>query len=297
MKKETSGGSAKKGAWTVMILLTVAIVCMIIILLYLIGIAVSERFARQTLKIPVLSQVTRIVAGNIYEIDDTNEEINVRKKETDSEKEVVSQDASEKSTLLAYQSDAPWDYLKECYFIGDSRTVALAAYDLIADENTIAEVGLSHIDALQHVYTQKSGMQYDVASFLEAKQPDILYIAFGVNGIAFVEESRYKEEYENMMDQILSMAPNSKVVIEAIGPIKEGYSMTSRMTNADIDHYNEFLYDLAEEKGIYYVDSNKCLKDDYNSLKDEYNSGDGLHYTQDGYAQVAEYIRSHPVTE
>ena len=188
-------------------------------------------------------------------------------------------------------------YLKGCYFIGDSRTVALAAYDLIADENTIAEVGLSHIDALQHVYTQKSGLQYDVASFLEAKQPDILYIAFGVNGIAFVEESRYKEEYENMMDQILLMAPNSKVVIEAIGPIKEGYSMTSRMTNADIDHYNEFLYDLAEKKGIYYVDSNKCLKDDYNSLKDEYNSGDGLHYTQDGYAQVAEYIRSHPVTE
>ena len=35
--------------------------------------------------------------------------------------------------------------------------------------------------------------------------------------------------------------------------------------------------------------------DEYQSMKSEYNSGDGLHYSEQAYEDIFDYIVSHPV--
>ena len=203
--------------------------------------------------------------------------------------------ADEGSVVLALKEDTGKGYLNNCVFLGDSRTVAMVKYGYVDESQTLAEVGLAHMNAEANVYTYKSGLQYTFDSFLDYYSKDIIYISYGVNGINFADEATYESSYEKLVDHVINSCPNSTIVIQSIWPVREGYAGAGNITNASIDYYNDFLRRLCDDRGLYYLDSQSVLKDEYNQMKQEYNDGDGLHYSQAGYEAVFEYLLSHPV--
>lgn len=290
-QKKTNG----QGTRGIYVFLMTAIIILLIVLVYLLGIIFSHSFAKWTLTMPGISEVSKILVGNLYQEDDpVIEEIN-QKESVKGQSTTQSAKNEEVQTLLPLSKEESEAYLNHCIFLGDSRTVAMANYGYVAEDSTLAEVGLAHVNAINHTYTYSTGLQYTMSTYLETHKADVIYISYGVNGISFTEEEQYKEKYEELVDYVMDAAPDSKIVIQGIWPIKEGYPMTQKFTNADIDYYNDFLLELAEEKGIYYLDSNTVLKDDYNTMKDIYNSGDGLHYNEAGYEEVVSYLLSHTV--
>lgn len=279
-------------------LITLIIVCFLV-LFYLAGIMFVPGFVDKMQEIPVLCQITAVLAGEQEEQEFTIEEEETEKKSS-TELVVTTEEIveMERTTLLTEQEKVSNDYLKDCVFLGDSRTVAMYEMGFLDESQTLAEVGLSHMEAAKHSYTfQTTGYCYDMESYLLQRQPEIVYLSYGINGLSYTEEEAYKTAFVQLIDQVISWAPDSAIVLEAIWPIREGYAATKGIQNAKVEAYNEFLYELAEEKEIYYLDIDTLLTDDYNGMKQEYNCGDGLHYNKTAYVDVMDYILTHPVPE
>ncbi|MCR5733872.1 MAG: SGNH/GDSL hydrolase family protein [Lachnospiraceae bacterium] len=220
-----------------------------------------------------------------YEGKVENDEI----KNAEENKEITS------SAILTYNEDNGFGYLNNCVFLGDSRTVGMVNYRYISDEDALAKVGVAHTDVERITFSQNSGKQYTVKQFLASCAKDVVFVCYGVNGMDSIPEDKYKQSYTTLVDDIISWAPKSTIVLMAIWPVDDNGTYKGKVKNEWIDKYNEFLLNLAEEKGIRYLDVDTVLKNENGSIKAEYDGGDGLHYRSDAYKIILDYIVTHPV--
>lgn len=198
-------------------------------------------------------------------------------------------------TVLAYNKDTRPGYMNNCYFLGDSRTVAMVSYGFISDENALAKVGIAHTSVESTTFMQNSGKQYTLQQYLKAIDAPVIYICYGVNGMNGLSEDKYEKTYTSLVEHIIEMAPNSKIVLMSIWPVDDNGTYRGSVKNEWIEKYNKFLLALAEHEGIYYLDVASELKGDNGQIKREYDSGDGLHYKASAYNVILDYIIHHPV--
>ena len=204
-------------------------------------------------------------------------------------------ESTEETTVLAKKEDAKQGYPNRCVFLGDSRTVAMVNYGFFNDDAALAQIGISHPSFEKNTFINNAGKEYTLRSYLEAHQAPVIYIALGVNGINDPSEEHYKSTFVTLIDNISEMAPNSNIVLMAIGPVDDNGSYKKTVQNAWIDKYNDFLLDTAKEKHIFYLDIAEILKNESGQVKSEYDAGDGLHYSGSGCEAVFNYIVEHPV--
>ncbi len=221
---------------------------------------------------------------------------NTKRKIRNSSSDTVSSTGEEieYTTVLQYNSNTKNGYMNNCIFLGDSRTVAMVSYGFVSDENVLAKVGISHPSVLSATFTQNSGKEYTVKKYLETHKAQVIYLAFGVNGMGGSDE-KYEKSFKEMVEAIMDMAPDSEIVIMAIGPVDDNGPYKKTCQNSWIDKYNNFLESLAEYEGIYYLDVDSVLKGEDGQVKPEYDAGDGLHYKACAYTVMLEYIIHHPV--
>ncbi len=292
MSKRRTGRSASSGIYAVLI---TAIVLCLVVLLYLVGIMFSTTFVKKTLKMPVLCEITEFLVGNLYSENEAKLIIPDAKPEPEKTKEDTEVVEDVTYGILPETDVKTREYFTHCSFLGDSRTVAMVEFGYVDESQTLAEVGLAHMGAEANIYTYNSGMQYTFDTFLDYCANKVVYISYGVNGINYENVETYESSYESLIDHVIDKCPGSTIVIQSIWPVREGYISTSGISNAAIDYYNEFLKRLADDKQLYYLDTQSVLKDDFNQMKEEYNAGDGLHYNQLGYEAAMGYMLSHPV--
>lgn len=276
----------------------VACVFMCMIIAYLAGLSFCQPFRDFTRTIPYLNQVTIFLCGK-EEIANAENAVSKEKKAADNDalkNEGTTTQVKKDETLLAETSKADQSYLDKILFLGDSRTVGMVMNGYIKEEQALAAVGITHLQAYEQKYTfDHTGMTYDFESYIREKQAEIIYISYGINGINYLDEQQYKDGFVTMIDDVKAWSPNSKIVIQSIWPIIENKTMTVRMTPELVKGYNTFLYDLAKEKGCYYLDSIKALEDQVGDMNPLYDNGDGLHYNRAGYDAAFDYILKHPV--
>ena len=186
-------------------------------------------------------------------------------------------------------------YLKHCVFLGDSRMVGMVNYACISDEDALAQVGISHNSVENFTFSQNSGKEYTVRSYLAARKPEVIYLGFGVNGMNYMDEDTYKKTYRTLVEHIMEMSPESRLVLMAIWPVDDDGPYKGAVKTEWVDKYNEFFLALAEEKGQYYLAVNSVLQDANGRIRKEYDGGDGLHYNAAACKVIMNYIQSHPV--
>ena len=201
----------------------------------------------------------------------------------------------EDPTVLAESKQTGEGYLNHCIFLGDSRFVGLVSYAVISDEDVLAQVGIAHPSVENFTFTQNSGKQYTLKSYLASNAKEVIYIGYGVNGMKGADEATYEKQYKTLVEHIMEMAPNSKVVLMSIWPVDDEGTYKGSVKNEWIEKYNEFLVTLAEYEGIYYLDVASVLKNKNGGINPAYDGGDGLHYNSRGYDAIRSYILSHPV--
>lgn len=199
-------------------------------------------------------------------------------------------------TSLQLTEKADNSYFDDILFIGDSRTVGLTNMGFVNNENVLAEVGLSHKDALVTSFEQQYN-SYTIEEYLSKNSPRVIIIGFGINGISYMNRDEFMEEYSNLIDKVMEYSPNSKIVIESILPIGEILAnKDSRYSNDKVREYNEMIYNMCAQKNIYYMDLFSCLiNEDTNYLNEEYDSGDGLHFNKLAYEQLVDYMLTHTI--
>jgi len=215
--------------------------------------------------------------------------------ETDTASAETKVESTEDTTILVEKENAQKGYLNRCVFLGDSRTVAMVNYGLINDDAALAQIGISHPSFRNNTFVNNAGKQYTLKSYLSSHQSPVIYVALGVNGINDPSEDHYKTTYKDLIDDIMSKAPNSNIVLMSIGPVDDNGAYKNTVQNSVIRKYNDFLLETAREKHIFYLDISEVLTGDDGQVKPEYNGGDGLHYSGSGCQAIFDYIVDHPV--
>ena len=201
------------------------------------------------------------------------------------------------TTVLAKKEGAKEGYLNRCVFLGDSRTVAMVNYGFFNDDAALAQIGISHPAFASNKFINNAGKEYTLKSYLGSHQAQVIYILLGVNGINDPSEEHYRNTFLTLIDKVAEMAPNSNLVLVAIGPVDDNGIYKNSVQNAWIDKYNDFLLETAKEKHIFYLDIAEILKGSDGQVKSEYNGGDGLHYSGKGCEAIFRYIVEHPVPQ
>jgi len=217
------------------------------------------------------------------------------KKSGSSDSGNTSDTVEEDPVILAYNADTKDGYMNNCIFLGDSRTVAAVNYGFLQDDNVLAQVGIAHTSFARNTFTNNSGKQYTMDSFLASHPAPVIYLSLGVNGMNGISEEKYESTYEELVDDIISKSPDSNLVIMSIWPVDDNGRYAKSVQNSWINKYNDFLLDLCEKKGIHYLNVNEILTDSEGQMKVEYDAGDGLHYAPGAYTDILEYIIHHPV--
>ena len=199
--------------------------------------------------------------------------------------------------VLAYDENMDESYMDSCIFLGDSRIVGMVMCGYIRSNSALAQIGLSHTNAESVTYRTTDGDTYSFKSYLESHQAAIVYICYGVNGIKAASKEDFKEKYIKLVDDVMAYEPTSVIVLQSVWPVKDDGPYKDSVSTKDVEEFNEFLYELAVERDLYYLDTESILCDENGEMLDKYNSGDGLHYNKAANEAILQYIIHHPVPD
>lgn len=204
-------------------------------------------------------------------------------------------ESTAETTVLTLKEGARDGYMNRCVFLGDSRTVAMVNYGLINDDAALAQIGISHPSFKNNTFVNNAGKEYTLKTYLASHQAPVIYIALGVNGINDPSEEHYKSTFEDLIDNVMDLSPNSNIVLMSIGPVNDNGPYKKTVQNSWIVKYNDFLLNTAKNKHLFYLDISEILTGSDGQVKSEYNGGDGLHYSSSGCKAIFDYIVEHPV--
>lgn len=191
-------------------------------------------------------------------------------------------------------SRAADDYLNQCVFIGDSVTYGLASYNVVPASNVLASVALN----ISTAETAKIDTQYGEATVIEAltaSQPENVYIMLGSNGAAWLNANEMYQYFSSFMKQVLATCPESEIYIISVPPVtaEKESSVTTPVSNADIDEFNEKLLDYCDRNELHYLDLNSYLKNENGVLPTDDAENDGMHFKYSTYTKFIDYVLTH----
>ena len=204
-------------------------------------------------------------------------------------------ESTAETTVLTLKEGTRDGYMNRCVFLGDSRTVAMVNYGLINDDAALAQIGISHPSFKSNTFVNNAGKEYTLKTYLASHQAPVIYIALGVNGINDPSEEHYKSTFEDLIDNVMDLSPNSNIVLMSIGPVNDNGPYKKTVQNSWIVKYNDFLLNTAKDKHLFSLDISEILTARDGQVKSAYNGGDGLHYSSSGCKAIFDYIVEHPV--
>ena len=205
--------------------------------------------------------------------------------------EITGNTVADDGVTLQNNGNTNGEYLADCIFLGDSRYVAMYNYGYMPAESVLAKVGTNHNSAM----TEKADNGYTMDDYLATHQAGVIYIGYGVNSLKS-NENTFISSYKTLVDKVQAACPNSVIVICSIWPVEDDGAYKNTVSNELCNKFNALLHDMAEEKGLFYLNFDEVLKDADGTMVDKFNSGDGLHYNKGAYADIFEFIVAHPVT-
>lgn len=204
------------------------------------------------------------------------------------------------STVLAETADAGQDYIDKLIFLGDSTTYGLKYHGLLSGgkdtkqvwTTTSGTLALFNQATAQIVYPE-TGEEMTIVQAATLAQPEYLVITLGVNGVASMDEAYFKSEYTALINSILAVSPDTRIICNSIYPVCNSYPQLGSINNTNIPAANSWIKTVANETGTKYCDSASVLVGSDGALPEDYDLDDGIHLSADAFTLVLNYIRTH----
>lgn len=208
-----------------------------------------------------------------------------------------SPDASSTTARLAETADMGQEYIDKFVFLGDSTTYGLAYYDVVNDNQVWTPANgtltLAFWSTSTIVYPDDD-TELSIKDAAAAKQPEYLMITLGVNGISFMDEEYFIQEYTNLVLAIKEASPNTKIILNSIYPVTASYSAEGNgISNDKIDTANVWIERIASSLGVKYLDSESVIKGSDGAMPENISNDSSLHLNADGFDILINYIRTH----
>ena len=233
----------------------------------------------------VTSQEIQNVSENII-LEENNELENIQS----TENTVVSHEVAEESTNKTNENR---EFGNNVAFIGDSRTQAFLMYAGLKDVQDYTNIGLMVDTALTKKFiTNDNGEKITILEDLATKNIDTIYIMLGINELGWIYNDIFIKDYENLIDKILEVKPNCEIIVQSIIPVTKTKSEGDNIYNNDkITEYNNLIKDMANRKGIKYIDLCTVLADKSGNLPKE-ASTDGIHLNKEYCQKWLKYLKN-----
>lgn len=203
--------------------------------------------------------------------------------------------AADCDTLVPQSGAVDLDYFDDAVFIGDSRTEGLYINTGLSNATFFAHQGLM----VDEVYTKEvvtvDGKKTTVMDALARTSFSKVYIMLGINETGWIYEDIFIEKYGNIIDGIRAINPDAVIYVQSILPVSQEVSEThSYIKNERISTYNQLLQEMAEEKGVYFVNVAEAVTGSDGSLPADLAT-DGIHLKKAPCETWLTYLREHTV--
>ncbi|MDE5789736.1 MAG: hypothetical protein K2H96_00705 [Muribaculaceae bacterium] len=127
--------------------------------------------------------------------------------------------------------------------------------------------------------------------------PSKIFLLIGINDVSQnVTVPNLLKRYETLVDSIISQTPETKLYVQSVMPVNHSFKRYKTLYGKDkvITEFNKGIKEMAEKKGVTYIDLWPFLADNQGRLKKEYTN-DGLHLSGAGYKAwtkgIDKYVR------
>lgn len=204
-------------------------------------------------------------------------------------------------TVLPKTDDEGQLYINDMIFIGDSTTHGMAFYGVLegGKETTQVWTPKSGTLAMWNLLTEcivypDDDTEMLIGDAIAVKQPKIVVLTLGVNGVSSLTEDQFKGYYSDLIDVIKEKSPETNIITQSIYPVCDYYEIKS-ISMEKINRANSWIAELASEKGVYFLNTISALVNEKGYLNNDYCNGDGIHISREGFNVILEYIRTHSI--
>lgn len=218
-------------------------------------------------------------------------EVTMKKKNTssadsssaaESKADTSSQDSSSADESAAvYDGAAMKDDFSDACFIGDSRTLGLGLNCDKAKADFYASQGLNISSALtDQVIELQNGNMGTVLEAVAQREYKRIFVMFGINELGWPYPENFVEKYEELIEGIKAAQPNASIYVQSILPVAaSAVNNDAVFTNENIDAFNAYVEQAANETGVNYLDINGYFKDESGMLPED-AAADGIHFVR-----------------
>lgn len=218
-------------------------------------------------------------------------EVTMKKKNTssavsssaaESKADTSSQESSSSDDSAAvYDGAAMKDDFSDACFIGDSRTLGLGLNCDKAKADFYASQGLNISSALtDQVIELQNGNMGTVLEAVAQREYKRIFIMFGINELGWPYPENFVEKYEELIEGIKAAQPNAAIYVQSILPVAaSAVNNDAVFTNENINAFNAYVEQAANETGVNYLDINGYFKDNSGMLPED-AAADGIHFVR-----------------
>lgn len=252
-------------------------------------------------KLSIVAQKMFSNAISVEPVKETAEMIQAfHKNDNNTENPGVKTEHIKAETLVAKTQAADPSYFDDAVFIGDSISVGLRVYGVLPTKNVIAEQNVNIMNLVNDtpVYRTSGTEKKTVFQAIAEQVPDPgkIYILIGANGIPGLSNEAHINYYGKFLDRLHQTYPDAMIYVESVTPItKDSKYIRDSFNTKKINDFNDRLYRLAQEKGVYYLNVQEVLRDDNGYLISDYDAGDGMHLKSNGHKAMYQYYLTHAV--
>lgn len=203
--------------------------------------------------------------------------------------------------ILKETPDAGQEYLDKIIFVGESTTYHMKVHKVVNVNNVWAgETGTLALfnitNDLGKIYFPDNGKTLFIWEAAKIKQPEIIFLTFGLNGSPSFTQKSFENNYNYLIDKIKENSPNTKIILNTVYPITYEYDKANNgFTNEKIRQINEWIKEIAKNKKVYFINTYDVVSDQNGYLIDAYCNGDGYHLSKEGYYVLVDHIRRHAI--
>lgn len=198
--------------------------------------------------------------------------------------------------LMAEHEPTGDEYFTDAVFVGDSMMEFVELLGEIPTANYVWKVGMS-AKAMGHKLFRVRGQNDYLSAYEMIAQynPRKIFILLGGNGLDWNSADTVIVDYEAMVDQLITLFPEAMIYVISTPP---GAAEKMRERGNSPARFVEFatkLQELAERKGLYFLDLYSLVVDENGALPPMYDSGDGYHLSTLAYQKLIHLVRTHTV--
>jgi hypothetical protein len=196
---------------------------------------------------------------------------------------------------LRDSKDAGEEYLRGGVFLTDSVMIALREQSLTGGDVWSSDSGslpIGSVATWNILYSDGSKIS-PVEACMIAK-PERLFIAVGSDGLAKVSKDDFIYGYKSLINSILAVSPETKIVCCSLCPVCADYEPLDDLDSDKTADGTDWVRQVCLETGAYYADTASALRVGVD-LNPKYAEADGKTLNAAGAQVVLDYLRTHPI--